>query len=105
MKVFNREIMSNTIVGACMLLVSVNVFAGPSLSAGAVVCDQMKSMYKANAIARANNPYVSLPYDCTKLARAISLRSANSYGGLVKIEVEANGQLIQAWTTADYVSY
>ena len=97
--------MKKATFGICVLCVSFNAFAGPTLIEGAVVCDEMKSMYKANAIARANNPYVSLPYDCTKVANAIPLRSANSYGGLVKIEVEANGQIIQAWTTDDNISY
>lgn len=97
--------MKNAMLGTLGLLVSLNAFAGPTLIEGAVVCDEMKSMYKANAIVRANNPYVSFPYDCTKVANAIPLRSANSYGGLVKIEVEANGQLIQAWTTDEYISY
>lgn len=87
------------------LLLSFHAYAEPALIEGAVVCEEMKSMYKANAIARSNNPYVSLPYDCAKLANPIPLRSANSYGGLVKVEIEADGLLIQAWTTDDYISY
>ena len=38
--------------------------SGPFLEVGATMCTEYKSMYKAMAIVRANNPYVSTPEDC-----------------------------------------
>ena len=37
---------------------------GPFLQQGAIVCDEAKSIIRAAAISRADNPYVSIPSDC-----------------------------------------
>lgn len=58
------------------------------VSSGAFLCSSFKTAYKAMAIRRANNPYVSMPDDCMTLPRtgyAVSVQ--HSSGGITKIRL------------------
>ncbi len=118
-KIFSAAVLSVLIISLLAIVVStdnavsasetssnkVASYTGPLIKAGSTVCEKMKSMYKVNALARANNPYVSIPYDCVKISKSIPVMNTSSYAGLVKIEIKGNGRILQLWTSDDNISH
>jgi len=78
--------------------------AGPFLDKGALLCLDFKSLHKAAAIARANNPYVPIPYDCISATPNVQPITNVSHmpGGMARAVLKATGDVI--YTLSQYVS-
>ena len=75
--------------------------SGPVLVASAVICVSHRSANKAWAIDRTNNPYVNLPYDCTRTSERMPLQSVRDFNNLTKIQLMNYKEF---WTLPQYVS-
>lgn len=66
---------------------------GPFLKASSTFCTDLKSMFKAAAIERANNPYISTPDDCAfSSVKLVPLTKVDYMaGGIARILVKNSG--------------
>jgi len=72
------------------------------LKKGSPACRSHKSMNKIISIT--HKPLIKLPYDCIKTNKSMPLENIMQYKGLIKIEIETRGRILQYWTSSDYIS-
>ncbi len=74
-----------------------------TLKKGSPACRSHKSMNKITSNINKNNPSIQLPYDCIKTSKLMPLRDIMQHKGLIKIEIETRGRILQYWTSSDYI--
>ncbi len=80
-----------------------DTYTDATLRKGSPACRSHKSMNKITSNINKNNPSTKLPYDCIKTSKLMPLRDIMQYKGLIKIEIETRGRILQYWTSSDYI--
>jgi hypothetical protein len=80
-----------------------DTYTDATLKKGSPACRSHKSMNKITSNINKNNPSTKLPYDCIKTSKLMPLRDIMQYKGLIKIEIETRGRILQYWTSSDYI--
>ena len=80
-----------------------DTYTDATLKKGSPACRSHKSMNKITSNINKNNPSIQLPYDCIKTSKLMPLRDIMQHKGLIKIEIETRGRILQYWTSSDYI--